>query len=87
MAKVLPESVLTSGKKGDHYRQSRCSCNISGRMAGKYLCKIIHYYKIIYDRNQGIGLTVNKEILLNHHLGYSLKTAAPGKTTFEIILN
>jgi len=36
---------------------------------------------------QGIGLTVIKEILLNHHFTFSLKTIAPGKTEFEIILN
>jgi two-component system, NtrC family, nitrogen regulation sensor histidine kinase NtrY len=36
---------------------------------------------------QGIGLTVIKEILLNHHFSFSLKTAEPGKTEFEIVLN
>ena len=36
---------------------------------------------------QGIGLTVIKEILLNHHFSFSLKTTAPGKTDFEITLN
>src|SRR5438034_11642400 len=36
---------------------------------------------------QGIGLTVVKEILLNHHFTFSLKTKEPGRTEFEIILN
>lgn len=36
---------------------------------------------------QGIGLTVIKEILLNHQFSFSLKTLQPGKTAFEIILN
>ena len=36
---------------------------------------------------QGIGLTLVKEILLNHHFSFSLKTIQPGKTAFEIILN
>ena len=36
---------------------------------------------------QGIGLTVIKEILLNHHFRFSLKTAEPGKTEFEIVLD
>ncbi|HUR10140.1 MAG TPA: ATP-binding protein [Flavitalea sp.] len=33
---------------------------------------------------QGIGLTLVKEILLNHQYRFSLKTAAPGQTVFEI---
>ncbi|MEO6452670.1 MAG: ATP-binding protein [Ginsengibacter sp.] len=36
---------------------------------------------------QGIGLTVVKEILLNHHYHFSLKTAEPGRTEFAIVLN
>jgi len=36
---------------------------------------------------QGIGLTVIKEVLLNHHFSFSLKTTAPGITDFEIVLN
>lgn len=33
---------------------------------------------------QGIGLTLVREILLNHQLYFSLKTVAPGNTRFEI---
>ena len=33
---------------------------------------------------QGIGLTLVKEILLNHHFGFSLKTIRPGETSFFI---
>jgi two-component system, NtrC family, nitrogen regulation sensor histidine kinase NtrY len=33
---------------------------------------------------QGIGLTLVKEILLNHGFSFSLKTVAPGKTEFTI---
>lgn len=33
---------------------------------------------------QGIGLTLNKEILVNHGFGFSLKTVAPGRTEFTI---
>ncbi len=36
---------------------------------------------------QGIGLTVIKEILLNHHFSFSLKTPEPGRTEFEIVFN
>ena len=36
---------------------------------------------------QGIGLTVVKEILLNHHFSFGLKTTEPGVTEFEIVLN
>jgi two-component system nitrogen regulation sensor histidine kinase NtrY len=36
---------------------------------------------------QGIGLTVIKEILLNHHFSFNLKTAGQGKTEFEILLD
>ncbi|MEP7266968.1 MAG: ATP-binding protein, partial [Saprospiraceae bacterium] len=34
---------------------------------------------------QGIGLTLIREILVNHQLGFSLKTIEPGRTRFEII--
>jgi len=33
---------------------------------------------------QGIGLTLIREILLNHHFAFSLETIAPGKTNFMI---
>ena len=36
---------------------------------------------------QGIGLTVIKEILLNHHFSFNLKTTSPGETQFEIGLS
>jgi len=36
---------------------------------------------------QGIGLTLVKEILLNHQFNFSLKTIEPGRTEFEIVLN
>ena len=36
---------------------------------------------------QVIGLTVVKEILLNHHFSFSLKSVEPGKTEFVIVLN
>jgi len=36
---------------------------------------------------QGIGLTLVKEILLNHQFGFSLKTIEAGRTEFEIILS
>jgi len=36
---------------------------------------------------QGIGLTLVKEILLNHQFNFSLKTIGPGRTEFEILLN
>lgn len=35
---------------------------------------------------QGIGLTVVKEILLNHQFSFSLKTVRTGRTEFEIVL-
>jgi two-component system, NtrC family, nitrogen regulation sensor histidine kinase NtrY len=35
---------------------------------------------------QGVGLTLVKEILLNHHYQFSLKTLEPGKTVFDIQL-
>jgi len=34
---------------------------------------------------QGVGLTVIKEILLNHHFNFSLRTLSPGVTEFTII--
>lgn len=34
---------------------------------------------------QGVGLTVIKEILMNHHFGFSLRTLSPGVTEFRII--
>jgi nitrogen fixation/metabolism regulation signal transduction histidine kinase len=36
---------------------------------------------------QGIGLTLVKEILLNHQFEFSLKTVEPGKTEFVIEIN
>ena len=36
---------------------------------------------------QGIGLTLVKEILLNHHFSFSLKTIQPGQTEFEIMFS
>ncbi len=36
---------------------------------------------------QGIGLTLVKEILLNHHFDFSLKTVAPNQTEFVIKFN
>jgi two-component system nitrogen regulation sensor histidine kinase NtrY len=36
---------------------------------------------------QGIGLTLVREILLNHDYNFSLKTIAPGQTVFTIDLN
>ncbi|TDH21653.1 HAMP domain-containing protein [Segetibacter sp. 3557_3] len=33
---------------------------------------------------QGIGLTLTKEILINHQFAFSLRTIEPGKTAFEI---
>jgi len=36
---------------------------------------------------QGIGLTLVKEILLNHRFAFSLRTIAPGRTVFEILLD
>jgi len=33
---------------------------------------------------QGIGLTLIREILINHNFGFRLETVAPGKTIFEI---
>ena len=36
---------------------------------------------------QGIGLTLVKEILLNHGYPFSLKTVAPGRTEFVISFN
>jgi nitrogen fixation/metabolism regulation signal transduction histidine kinase len=36
---------------------------------------------------QGVGLTLVKEILLNHQFEFSLKTIQPGKTAFDITLN
>ena len=36
---------------------------------------------------QGIGLTLVKEILLNHRYEFSLQTVKPGKTNFEIRFN
>jgi two-component system nitrogen regulation sensor histidine kinase NtrY len=35
---------------------------------------------------QGIGLTMVREILLNHGFNFSLKTVAPGRTEFVILL-
>jgi len=35
---------------------------------------------------QGVGLTVIKEILLNHHFDFSLRTLSPGVTEFRIVL-
>ena len=34
---------------------------------------------------QGVGLTVIKEILLNHQFGFTLRTPAPGRTEFKIV--
>jgi nitrogen fixation/metabolism regulation signal transduction histidine kinase len=34
---------------------------------------------------QGVGLTVIREILLNHHFNFSLRTLSPGITEFRII--
>lgn len=39
------------------------------------------------NTGQGIGLTVVKEILINHHFSFSLKTTEPGTTKFEIVLS
>jgi two-component system, NtrC family, nitrogen regulation sensor histidine kinase NtrY len=36
---------------------------------------------------QGIGLTLVREILLNHRFEFSLQTVAPGQTEFTILLN
>jgi two-component system, NtrC family, nitrogen regulation sensor histidine kinase NtrY len=36
---------------------------------------------------QGVGLTLVKEILINHHFEFSLKTIEPGRTVFDIQLN
>ncbi|HWK07020.1 MAG TPA: ATP-binding protein [Puia sp.] len=36
---------------------------------------------------QGVGLTVIKEILLNHHFEFSLRTLSPGVTEFRIVLD
>jgi signal transduction histidine kinase len=36
---------------------------------------------------QGVGLTLIKEILLNHQYDFSLKTVEPGKTVFTINFN
>jgi two-component system nitrogen regulation sensor histidine kinase NtrY len=36
---------------------------------------------------QGIGLTLVREILLNHGFDFSLKTITPGKTEFSILLS
>jgi nitrogen fixation/metabolism regulation signal transduction histidine kinase len=36
---------------------------------------------------QGVGLTVIKEILLNHHFDFSLRTLSPGVTEFRIVLD
>ena len=34
---------------------------------------------------QGVGLTVIKEILLNHQFGFTLQTPEPGRTEFKIV--
>jgi nitrogen-specific signal transduction histidine kinase len=34
---------------------------------------------------QGIGLTLTKEILINHRFSFSLKTETDGWTVFEIL--
>lgn len=37
------------------------------------------------DGGQGIGLTLVKEILMQHGFGFSLRTEAPGRTVFRIL--
>ncbi|MES1249358.1 MAG: ATP-binding protein, partial [Chitinophaga rupis] len=36
---------------------------------------------------QGVGLTVIKEILLNHQFGFTLRTPEPGRTEFKIVFD
>ncbi|PHN04903.1 sensor histidine kinase [Flavilitoribacter nigricans] len=36
------------------------------------------------SQGQGVGLTLSKEILINHHFTFSLRTAADGQTVFSI---
>lgn len=36
------------------------------------------------SQGQGVGLTLSKEILINHHFTFSLRTGADGRTVFSI---
>ena len=51
------------------------------------LMKYLRPFLVPKKTGQGIGLTLVKEILLNHQFNFSLKTIEPGRAEFEIVLN